>query len=148
MLCALSHQCPHHRQAQGISFTSNYLVITFQNLGYKGKPSHLNSSRPILTQRHYETDSQLIVLGLYVEYLVCTCFNFYLSDRFGRRRMLIVTSCILACCMIAGAAVVTVHPVPTGHLANLVIAAYVIWFGTFAASWATIVSLSLDMVEV
>jgi tryptophan-rich sensory protein len=84
----------------------------------------------------------VINVGVFVEYAVCSWFAFVTPDLFGRRQLLIVASSIMAASMFVMGGISTAYAQPTGHLANFLIAAYVIWIAIFASSWSTVVGPS------
>lgn len=136
-LIAIGIQCI--QQAQGISFVASYLVLTFNQLGFTSKSDNISifvSGILLIT-----VDSNLILVGIFLEYLICSCAGFILPDYVGRRPLLLWSASIMTVCMMTFGGIAGAFPQPTGSLASFLIAAYVIWMGVFAATWSGLVRL-------
>lgn len=136
-LIAIGIQCI--QQAQGISFVASYLVLTFNQLGFTSKSDIISTL--LFGIRLITADSNLILVGIFLEYLICSCAGFILPDYIGRRPLLLWSACIMTVCMMTFGGIAGAFPQPTGSLASFLIAAYVIWMGVFAATWSGLVSI-------
>ncbi|ORY89803.1 general substrate transporter [Leucosporidium creatinivorum] len=115
-LISIGVQCL--QQAQGISFMNNYLLVTFQSLGF--------------------TEVYALSFGVYLVQGAGSCAGFVLPDKFGRRKLLLTGAAFLLSCQLIVAAIATVQETPAGSLANLLIASCFIWVAAFGASWGTL----------
>ncbi|KAK1925233.1 general substrate transporter [Papiliotrema laurentii] len=106
------------QQAQGVSFVSNYILVTLVSLGIN--------------------NPYTIVLVLYVVLFVSSLGAFYFPDRVGRRTLLLIGSTSGACWMAVLGAITTKFAAPTGSYANFLVASLFLWVAFFANTWSII----------
>ncbi|KAK8843942.1 hypothetical protein IAR55_006734 [Kwoniella newhampshirensis] len=113
-LVAIGLQCL--QQAQGVSFVSNYILITMIGLGIH--------------------NPYAIIVAIYSVLLVTSLGAFYLPDRIGRRPLLLVGSASGAIWMAVFGTISAVATVPTGNLANFLVASLFLYIAFFSNTWS------------
>ncbi|ORY27083.1 general substrate transporter [Naematelia encephala] len=106
------------QQAQGVSFVSNYALITLIGLGI--------------------SNVYTIVMVLYVVLFVSSLGAFYFPDKIGRRALLLIGSASCATWMAVIGAITTKYAAPTGGMAHFLVVSLFLWVAIFANTWSII----------
>lgn len=103
------------QNAQGNSFISNYSIVFLQAIG--------------------QTNVYRVLILLYFTNMAAAFCAFYVTDRVGRRPLMLVGAGIMAACMYAVAGVTGYHNTSTGQKGAL--AALFIWQFVQALGWSS-----------
>ncbi|KAI5478473.1 hypothetical protein MNV49_005114 [Pseudohyphozyma bogoriensis] len=110
------------QQGQGSSYMNNYIVLFLQALGL--------------------TDVFKIVLILDFLYLAAILLSFYLPDKIGRRKMLLLGAVVTCACFMITAGLNTTAPAGgnlSGAPAKAALALMFIWYFFFGLGWSPLV---------
>lgn len=114
-LVAIGGQCL--QSAQGFPYWISYLVLLLIQMGF--------------------TNGALINFIVFGILFLGSFSNYVTADRFGRRFLLITGSTAMAICTMVIGVVGAIEAQPKGHLANLAIAAVLLYMSFYSASWNT-----------